>query len=48
MKKRKTVRGNELTDDMVQINCIVVKYGKEKFFSAPEEKKKGAEEKKEE
>jgi small subunit ribosomal protein S6e len=46
MKKRKTVRGNELTDDMVQVNCVVVKYGKEKFFSAPEEKKKA--EKKEE
>ena len=47
MKKRKIVRGNELTDDMVQVNCMVVKYGKEKFFTPPEEaaakKEEGAE-----
>jgi len=47
MKKRKTVRGNEITDDMVQVNCVVVKYGKEKFFSAPEEKKAKADKKEE-
>jgi small subunit ribosomal protein S6e len=31
---RKLVRGNEVTDDMTQINVVVTKYGKEKFFEA--------------
>jgi small subunit ribosomal protein S6e len=37
MRKRKTVRGNEITDDMKQINMLVVKYGKTKLFEAAEE-----------
>ena len=36
-KRRKIVRGNEITDDMTQINCVVVKFGKEKLFSAKAE-----------
>lgn len=34
IKRRKIIRGNEVTDDMVQVNCVIVKYGKEKFFGA--------------
>ena len=36
-KRRKIVRGNEITDNMSQINTIVVKYGKEKLFTAKAE-----------
>ncbi|MHA1675254.1 MAG: S6e family ribosomal protein [Promethearchaeota archaeon] len=36
-KRRKIVRGNEITDDMSQINTVVVKYGKEKLFTAKAE-----------
>ncbi|WP_457558444.1 30S ribosomal protein S6e [Candidatus Harpocratesius sp.] len=36
-KKRKIVRGNEITDNMTQINTVVVKYGKEKLFTAKKE-----------
>lgn len=36
-KKRKVVRGNEITDDMKQINMVVVKYGKTKLFEKTEE-----------
>jgi len=32
MKKRKVVRGNEITDDMKQINMLVLKYGRTKLF----------------
>lgn len=39
MRKRKTVRGNEITDDMKQVNMLVVKYGKAKLFEADEEGK---------
>lgn len=53
IRKRKIIRGNEITDDTTQINTIVVKFGKEKLFTPPaegaepkaekkkEEKKKG-------
>jgi small subunit ribosomal protein S6e len=37
MKKRKMVRGNEITDEVTQVNCVVVKFGKEKIFDAKEE-----------
>jgi small subunit ribosomal protein S6e len=37
IKRRKIIRGNEVTDDMVQVNCVIVKYGKEKFFGAAAE-----------
>lgn len=36
-KKRKIVRGNEITDNMTQINTVVVKYGKEKLFTPKKE-----------
>lgn len=36
-KRRKMVRGSEITDNMSQINTIVIKYGKEKLFSAKSE-----------
>ncbi|UYP44992.1 30S ribosomal protein S6e [Candidatus Lokiarchaeum ossiferum] len=39
-KRRKIVRGNEITDDMTQVNTIVVKYGKEKLFKAKGEEEK--------
>lgn len=32
MKKRKVVRGNEITEDMKQINMVVTKYGRTKLF----------------
>ncbi|MHA1755323.1 MAG: S6e family ribosomal protein, partial [Promethearchaeota archaeon] len=38
-KRRKTVRGNEITSDMVQINLVVVKYGEAELFSKKEEDK---------
>ncbi len=31
VKKRKTVRGEVIADDIVQINCVVVKEGKQKL-----------------
>ena len=31
-KKRKIVRGSEITDEVTQINCVVLKFGKEKIF----------------
>ena len=31
-KRRKVVRGNEITDDMKQINMVVIKYGRTKLF----------------
>ncbi len=34
IKRRKIIRGDEVTDDMVQVNCVILKYGKEKFFGA--------------
>ena len=39
-KRRKIVRGNEITDDMTQVNTVVVKYGKEKIFKAKSEEEK--------
>jgi small subunit ribosomal protein S6e len=36
-KKRKVVRGSEITDDMKQINMVVVKMGKTKLFEKSEE-----------
>ena len=36
-KKRKTVRGNEITTDMTLINLKVVKYGEAELFKAKEE-----------
>lgn len=57
IRKRKTIRGNEITDNMTQINAVVLKFGKEKLFTpkegaaapeakAEEEKPKKKEEKK--
>ena len=37
IKKRKVVRGSEITDDMKQINCVVQKVGKTKLFEKSEE-----------
>lgn len=34
-KRRKIVRGSEITDETTQINTIVMKFGKEKLFSKP-------------
>ncbi|MHA1148699.1 MAG: S6e family ribosomal protein [Promethearchaeota archaeon] len=36
-KKRKTVRGNEVTYDMTQINLKVVKYGEAELFKKKDE-----------
>jgi small subunit ribosomal protein S6e len=36
-KRRKTVRGNEITSDMTLINLEVVKYGEAELFKAKEE-----------
>jgi small subunit ribosomal protein S6e len=36
IRRRKTIRGNEITDNMTQINVIVVKFGKEKLFTPKE------------
>ncbi len=36
-KKRKVVRGSEITDDMKQINMVVLKMGKTKLFDETEE-----------
>jgi small subunit ribosomal protein S6e len=39
-KRRKVVRGNEITDDMKQINMVVVKYGRTKLFQEAESDEK--------
>lgn len=39
-KRRKIVRGNEVTDNMTQVNTVVVKYGKEKLFKPAGEEEK--------
>ncbi|MHA1804870.1 MAG: S6e family ribosomal protein [Promethearchaeota archaeon] len=36
-KKRKTVRGNEITTDMTQINLKVIKYGEAELFKKEQE-----------
>jgi small subunit ribosomal protein S6e len=36
LKKRMCVRGNEITDDMKQINMVVIKMGKTKLFEKTE------------
>jgi small subunit ribosomal protein S6e len=36
-KRRKMVRGNEITDNISQVNTVVVKFGKEKLFTAKSE-----------
>jgi small subunit ribosomal protein S6e len=36
-KKRKTVRGNEVTYDMTLINLLVIKYGEVELFKTKEE-----------
>ena len=38
-KKRKTVRGNEITYDMTLINLLVIKYGEVELFKTKEEGK---------
>ena len=42
IRRRKIVRGNEITYDMTQINCVVTKFGKgqELFSSAEAEEEK--------
>jgi len=47
LRLRKTVRGNEISLDTVQINTLVVKEGNKKFGDLFEKKKEDAEEKKE-
>ncbi len=37
-KRRKIVLGNEVTDGISQLNCVVTKFGKEKLFTAKKEK----------
>lgn len=37
LKRRKVVRGNEITDNMRQINMVVTKMGKTKLFEKSEE-----------
>ena len=47
-RRRKTVRGNTIADDIVQVNMVIVKYGKvklEKEEEKPEEEEKPKEEK---
>ena len=39
-KKRKTVRGNEITYDMTLINLLVSKYGDAELFKAKEDEEK--------
>lgn len=36
-KRRKVIRGSEITDDMKQINMVVLKIGKTKLFDKEEE-----------
>jgi len=38
VKRRKIVLGNEITDGISQVNCVVIKYGKEKLFTVDKEK----------
>ncbi|MHA1721390.1 MAG: S6e family ribosomal protein [Promethearchaeota archaeon] len=38
IKRRKIVLGNEITDGISQVNCVVIKYGKEKLFTVDKEK----------
>ena len=50
-RRRKTVRGNTIADDIVQVNMVIVKYGKvklEKEEEKPKEEKPKEEPKKEE
>ena len=37
IKRRKIVLGNEVTDGISQLNCVVTKFGKEKLFTATKE-----------
>ncbi|MHA1292141.1 MAG: eS6 family ribosomal protein [Promethearchaeota archaeon] len=37
-KRRKTVRGNEITSDMSLINLVITKYGEAKLFKKESEK----------
>ncbi len=37
LRVRKLVCGNEITDEITQINVVVVEYGKEKLFQPAEE-----------
>jgi len=49
-RRRKTVRGNTISEDIVQINCKIVKYGEkpvEELIGKKEEKEKSKEEGKE-
>ncbi|MHA1819563.1 MAG: 30S ribosomal protein S6e [Promethearchaeota archaeon] len=46
MKKRKIIRGNEITDDMKQINMVVVKMGKTKLFDTSESQEEAKDKKK--
>ncbi|MCP4762702.1 MAG: 30S ribosomal protein S6e [archaeon] len=39
-KRRKVVRGNEITDDMKQVNMVVEKFGKAKLFETDKEEAK--------
>lgn len=45
-RKRKTMRGNEISFDTSLINLKIIKYGKSKFFSKTEKKEPIEEEKK--
>jgi small subunit ribosomal protein S6e len=38
-KRRKIVRGSEITDETTQVNTIVIKFGKEKLFGAAKPEK---------
>ncbi len=42
-KRRRTVRGNEITTDIVQVNLKVVKYGEAELFKKSEGEAKGEE-----
>jgi small subunit ribosomal protein S6e len=46
LRRRKTVHGNTITDEIVQINLKVVKWGKKVLFEEKEEKMEETEEKK--
>ena len=39
-KRRMVVRGNEITDDMKQINMVVIKYGRTKLFQKADTEEK--------
>jgi small subunit ribosomal protein S6e len=47
-RKRKTIRGNEITYDTTMINLKVVKYGESELFKKKEEEEKGEKEEAEE